>query len=361
VSAVQDADATLYDVPTERHEADGTLAWDHTTVLLVSVRGRDGAEGVGLSYTGPGADQVVRNQLLPAIGGIDDDDIGACWSAMVASVRNVGRPGLAAAAISAVDIALWDLRGKRRGEPVFRLLPTHRTSVPIYGSGGFTSLSVDDLVAQMMGWVDDGIPRVKMKIGLGVEEDIERILAVREAIGTTPDLLIDANGRYSAKQAIALAQQVADASTYFEEPVSSDAVGDLAMIRQAIPQDVAAGEYGYDPWYFWNLLRSDAVDVLQADATRCLGITGFVLAGGAAYSAQVRFSAHTAPCVHAHAGCGVPQLSHIEYFHDHVRVERLLFDGIVQPSGGELAPDPGRPGLGVSLRAEAERYRRRPE
>ena len=353
---MRDVKADIYRVPTERRETDGTLAWDHTTVLVVSIRGDDGAGGMGFSYTGAGAERVVTEQLAPAIAELDDDDIGACWNAMVASVRNVGRQGLAAAAISAVDIALWDLRGARRITPLYRLLPTYRTAVPVYGSGGFTSMPVDELVEQLMGWVDAGIGRVKMKIGLGVTEDVERITAVREAIGPDPELLIDANGAYRAKTAIELAQCVADATSYFEEPVSSDAVDDLAFVRRAIPQDVAAGEYGYDPWHFWALLRADAVDVLQADATRCLGITGFLTAGATAYSAQVRFSAHTAPSIHAHAACGVPQISDVEYFHDHARLESLLFEGAPRPSDGELAPDPDRPGLGLALRPGAEEY-----
>lgn len=349
--------AALYQVPTERPEADGTLAWDHTTMLLVEVVGSDGARGLGLSYTGPGADALVREQLWAAVRDLDDDDIGACWAAMIAAVRNAGRPGLAACAISAVDIALWDLRGKRCSRPLFRLLPTHRRSVPIYGSGGFTTYSCQEVIDQLAGWVDQGIPRVKMKIGLGIQADVERILAVREAIGPDVELMVDANGKYAAKEAITLAQQVADATTYFEEPVPSDALSEMALVRRSIPQDVAAGEYGYDPWCFRDILQAQAVDVLQADATRCLGITGFLVAGHAAYASQVRFSSHTAPSIHAHAGCGVPQLSHVEYFHDHARVEAMLFDGAPRALGDRLAPDPDRPGLGLELKSEAERYR----
>jgi L-alanine-DL-glutamate epimerase-like enolase superfamily enzyme len=349
--------AALYQVPTDRPAAEGTPAGNHTTMLLVGVEGADGARGLGFAYTGPGAESVVRSHLRDAIQELDEDDVGACWTRMVAAVRSAGRPGLAATAVSAVDIALWDLRARRLGLPLFHLLPAYRRAVPIYGSGGFTSYTFDELVEQLGGWVERGIPRVKMKIGLGLKADAERMMAVREAIGPDAELMVDAGGRYSAKEAISLAHQLADTATYLEEPVPSEALEDMALVRRSVPQDVAAGEHGYDPWYFWRLLRSDAVDILQADVTRCLGITGLLMAGNAAYAAQVRFSTHAAPAIHAHAACGVPQLCHVEYFHDHARMEELLFEGVPAPIGGELVPDPGRAGLGLVLRAEADEYR----
>ncbi|MDQ6901230.1 MAG: mandelate racemase, partial [Candidatus Dormibacteraeota bacterium] len=171
------------------------------------------------------------------------------------------------------------------------------------------------------------------------------------------ELFIDANGAYAAKEAIALAERVELETTYFEEPVSSDQLDQLALVRGSIRQQVAAGEYGYDPWYFRRLLEAGAVDIMQADATRCLGITGFLIAADLAYGFGLPFSAHTSPSIHAHAGCGAPQLSHIEYFWDHVRLEGMLFDGVLKPEAGELRPDPSRPGLGLELRAtDAERY-----
>jgi L-alanine-DL-glutamate epimerase-like enolase superfamily enzyme len=129
-------------------------------------------------------------------------------------------------------------------------------------------------------------------------------------------------------------------------------------VRQAIPQQVAAGEYGWDPWYFEQMLAAEAVDVMQADASRCCGITGFLRAAALAEADGVQFSAHTSPSIHAHAGCAAPTLAHVEYFHDHVRIESMLFDGVLQPVGGELRPDPERPGLGLELkRRDAEKYR----
>lgn len=349
-------------IPTDRPEADGTYQWDSTTVVIVEVTADDGGRGLGWTHASRAAAEVVHELLRPAIAEVPLEDVRRAWSAMVASVRNAGRQGVAATAISAVDVALWDLKARSLGRPLWEVLAPCRDAVPIYGSGGFTSYTVDELTAQLGGWVAEGIPRVKMKIGTSwgtrLEVDRARILAAREAIGPDAELFIDANGAYSPKQAIQLGRDLEGVTTYFEEPVSSDHLDQLAMIRPEIPQDVAAGEYGWDPWYFRTMIDARAVDILQADATRCLGITGFLLAANTAYSAGVRFSAHCSPAIHAHAGCAAPQISHVEYFHDHARIERMVFDGAPQPQRGELRPPHDRPGLGMELkRHDAERYR----
>jgi L-alanine-DL-glutamate epimerase-like enolase superfamily enzyme len=117
--------------------------------------------------------------------------------------------------------------------------------------------------------------------------------------------------------------------------------------------DIAAGEYGYDLQYFRRLVDSGAVDVLQADATRCCGITGFMRAAALCDAACLPLSAHTAPSIHAHPCCAASRVRrHLEYFHDHVRIERMLFDGTLEPVGGMLCPDRSRPGLGLELRRE---------
>lgn len=352
----------VFRIPTDRPEADGTFEWDSTTVVLVEITADDGARGIGWTYASSAAATVIEETLRPAIADLQLEDIRGAWEAMVAGVRNIGRGGIAATAISAVDVALWDLNARVQNRPLFRMLSPVRDSVPIYGSGGFTSYTVDELVQQLGGWVADGIPRVKMKIGGGwganLSEDLARIRAVRDAIGPEPELFVDANGAYSTKRAIRLAHDLDGIASYFEEPVSSDHLEELAFVRRAIDQDVAAGEYGWDPWYFRAMAAAGAVDVMQADVTRCLGVTGFLRAGDIAYAAGLRFSAHCSPTIHCHAACAVPQLSHVEYFHDHVRIEQMLFDGAPEQSGGHLRPAPDRPGLGVELkRRDAEAFR----
>ena len=360
---IERIEVSVYRIPTDKPEADGTHRWDSTTMVLVEAIAQSGERGLGFSYASRGAATAIRDVLAQAVVGHQADAIGAAWNEMVAAVRNLGRPGIASTAISAIDIALWDLRARLAGQPLFRLLGPYRQEVPIYGSGGFTSYTEKELVEQLAGWVNQGISQVKMKIGIGwgtrEQEDVARIQAARKAIGPDAELFVDANGAYSAKQAIDLAPRFAEHGvTYFEEPVSSDHLDQLAFVRQCVPMAVAAGEYGYDPWYFRDMLRAEAVDILQGDVTRCLGITGWLQVASIAHSFAIPLSAHTAPSIHAHVGCAAPQLAHVEYFHDHVRIERMFFDGAPRPAGGYLRPDPGRPGLGLELkRQDAEPWR----
>lgn len=358
---IEGLETHVFTVPTDQPGGDGTAAWEATTMVAVEVVATGGSRGFGYTYGSPAAADVVRRHLAPVVLGSDPDHVGATWRGMVDTVRNEGLPGVAATAISAVDVALWDLKARRSRQPLWLHLGASRRAVPIYGSGGLTPTTVEQLVAQLAAWVEAGIPRVKMKIGrdrgADPQADLDRIAAVRAAIGSA-ELFVDANGGYTAKQALRLVRPLAELGvTWFEEPVSSDRLDQLRLIRQATTLDVAAGEYGYSPWYFERMLRADAVDVLQADATRCLGVTGWLQAAALAAAAGVPFSAHCAPALHAQLGCVAPSIAHLEYFHDHARLERLVLEGVPEPDGGVLAPDPVAPGLGLSLRPDADRFR----
>jgi L-alanine-DL-glutamate epimerase-like enolase superfamily enzyme len=360
---VERIEVSAYRIPTDRPEADGTIAWDSTTMVLAQALSDSGERGLGYTYGSAAAAVLISDMLAEQVAGTPVEQTGRAWGAMVRAVRNAGRPGVASTAISAVDIALWDLKARVLGQPLFKILGTCREEVPVYGSGGFTTYSESELVEQMAGWVEQGIPRVKMKVGkhwgTRPDEDAARVKAVRHAIGGDAELFVDANGAYTTKQAIAMAQRFWEHGVgYFEEPVSSDHLDQLRQVRQSAPMQIAAGEYGYDPWYFADMLRAEAVDILQADVTRCLGVTGWLEAAALAHSFGVAFSAHTAPSIHAQVGCAAPQLSHVEYFYDHARIERMLFDGAPQPVDGYLRPDPERPGLGLEFKqADAEQWR----
>jgi L-alanine-DL-glutamate epimerase-like enolase superfamily enzyme len=283
-----------------------------------------------------------------------------CWIAMVRAIRNQGRPGICSMAIAAVDTALWDLKARLLGVPLATLFGLVRDSVPLYGSGGFTNYSIPDLQRQLAGWVMQGISRVKMKIGSHPERDFDRVKAARESIGRDPELFVDANGAYSRKQALAQAEKFTELGVnWFEEPVSSDDLEGLRLVRDRAPaaMDIAAGEYGYEAHYFRNMLDAGAVDVLQADASRCAGYTGFLQADALCISHSMPLSAHTAPALHVPVCCAAQQLRHLEYFHDHVRIEQMFFDGLPQLVKGELRPDLSRPGSGLELkRVDARRF-----
>jgi L-alanine-DL-glutamate epimerase-like enolase superfamily enzyme len=233
--------------------------------------------------------------------------------------------------------------------------------VPVYGSGGFTTYGVTRLADQLAGWVADGIPRVKMKVGTDAGTDPRRVRAARDAIGNDAELFVDANGAYCTQQALALAnifREQADVC-WFEEPVSSDDLTSLGRVRDGVPAgiEVAAGEYGYDLFYFERMAQAGAVDVLQADITRCGGVTELLRIGAIARAHHLPLSLHCGPAIHVHAATALQQLRHLEYFHDHVRIERMLFDGLPELRDGALWPDVSRPGIGLELkRADAERY-----
>ena len=350
-----------YTVPTDAPEADGTMAWDSTTMVLVQVEA-EGCTGLGWTY-GPGACASLVDELLRGlVVGSDPLDVGRAHMAMQHALRNAGRPGIGAMALSAVDVALWDLKARLLGLPLCRLLGAVRDAVPVYGSGGFTSYDEAQLAAQLAGWVDAGIPRVKIKIGEDwgrrTDRDVARVAEARRVIGDDVELYVDANGAYGTGQARRVAARLEDCDVrWFEEPVSSDDLPGLAAVRAAVAPDVAAGEYGYDLGYFQRMCAAGAVDCLQADLTRCGGITEWLRVAAVAASHHLELSGHCAPHLHVHAAAATPGLRHLEYFHDHVRIERMLFDGTLDPSGGVLVPT-AEPGLGLRLReADAERYR----
>jgi L-alanine-DL-glutamate epimerase-like enolase superfamily enzyme len=355
--SVERIEVSAYTVPTDSPESDGTLRWESTTMVLVeAISG--GKRGLGYTYGDVSVGKFIESKLAETVRDADAMSPPSAWAAMQNAIRNAGRTGVGAMATAAVDIALWDLKAKLLELPLADILPRFHDAVPIYGSGGFTSYSLDRLQEQLGGWVSAGIPRVKMKVGREPEKDPERVGAVREAIGDDIELMVDANGAYTRKQALLWAERFAeDGITYLEEPVSSEDRDGLRLLRDHGPGGlaIAAGEYE------WTLPRladlAGCVDILQADVTRCGGITNLLRVDGICKGRQIPFSAHCAPAVSAHACCAMETLLHLEYFHDHVRLEGMLFDGVLSPEGGILLPDRSRPGLGLELkRSDAKRY-----
>jgi len=357
--AIDRIEVSTYKVPTDLPESDGTLEWNSTT--LVVVRSYAGNEhGLGYTYANQATATLIQELLSEVVKGRDAMAPVSSWNAMVSRTRNLGRPGIVSMGISAVDIALWDLKARLLNLPLITLLGAMREAVPIYGSGGFTSYSDAQLQRQFAGWVEQGFMYVKMKIGRDQAADVRRVGIARATIGPDVQLFVDANGAYSRKQALEQAERFVEMDVrWFEEPVSSDDLASLRLLRDRGPagMDIAAGEYGYDAGYFRQMLAAGAVDVLQADATRCGGVTGFLQASALCESHHIPLSAHTAPCVHTHLGCAVTPLRHLEYFHDHVRIESMFFDGALSPRKGQLSPDLSRPGMGIELKhADAQRF-----
>ena len=358
---IEEVSVSAYTVPTDAPESDGTLAWDKTTLVLAELRA-GGTTGLGYTYADVSTAILARQILSGAVTGMDPMDIPAAWNAMLRQVRNLGQTGVAAMSISAIDNALWDLKSKLLNVPLVRLLGSVRPEALIDGSGGFTSYSDKQLAEQLSGWVEQGISSVKMKVGRDQGADLKRVALARRTIGSSVELFVDANSAYDRKSALYFTERFAEEFDirWMEQPlVPEDRMG-MRFIRESSPAkvDIADGEYGYGPTYFREMIDSDAVDVVMADATRCCGITGFLKVASLCESYSVPLSSHCAPLLHLHPACATAAFRHAEYFHDHVRIERMFFDGFPEPVNGGLKPDLSRPGFGVTFRkADAEPYR----
>jgi L-alanine-DL-glutamate epimerase-like enolase superfamily enzyme len=357
--AISDCRVNAYFSPTDAPETDGTFEWNSTTLVLVSITA-DNVEGIGYTYAHAAAARLIQDTLLPLLKNKNCMNVPGIWAEMVRSIRNLGRPGICSSAIAAVDNALWDLKAKLVNISLSELLGRAKEKIPVYGSGGFTSYSIERLQKQFSDWAEQGIRMFKMKIGRDEQQDRKRIKAARKAIGDDAELFIDANGAYDARQALDMAAFSSDYHVkWFEEPVSSDNLNGLAFIREHAPVGMAitAGEYGYDQTYFKNMLQANAVDVLQLDATRCAGITGFMEAAALSKGFHIPNSAHTAPSIHIAPCCALTDMLHIEYFHDHARIEQMLFEGTVLPKEGCLAPNLSQPGMGLLFKKnDAKKY-----
>ncbi|ALE07822.1 mandelate racemase [Arthrobacter sp. ERGS1:01] len=351
---IQKLEVSAFRVPTDAPEADGTFAWDSTTMVLVQAHG-GGATGLGFTYA-PAACAALTTELLsPAVVGLSALDVGAAAGAMAHAVRNANRPGAVGYAISAVDCALWDLKARLLGLPLHRLLGAVRGEVAVYGSGGFTTYDERELKSQLTGWAhDQRIPRVKIKIGEsgGTREarDLVRMRQAREAVGDDVELFVDANGGYSAKQAIRLMSKAEGLDIrWLEEPVSSENLAGLREVRDRVDADVAAGEYGTELSYYQRMCAANALDCVQADVSRCGGISEWLRIAAVAAAHELEVSGHCAPHLSVHVGAATPNFRHLEWFHDHVRIETMFFDGCLDPAGGTLTPTSDA-GNGLALR-----------
>jgi L-alanine-DL-glutamate epimerase-like enolase superfamily enzyme len=358
--AVDRVEVSAFTVPTDEPEGDGTLEWDSTTIVVVQAHAGQ-TTGLGYTYADLSTAKLIESKLAGIVEGMRVSSPQASWAAMVRATRNLGRPGITSMAIAAVDLALWDLHARLLDAPLCTVLGMAHDHVPVYGSGGFTTYTIDRLQQQLSGWTGQGIPRVKMKIGAHPDQDSERVRAAREAIGPDIELFVDANGAYERKQALLLADVFREQSSvsWFEEPVSSDDLEGLRLLRDRAPagMSVAAGEYGYDAVYFERMLEAGAVDVLQADVTRCAGITELLRVAGLCRARGIPLSCHCGPAIHVHPACAIDRLAHLEYFHDHVRIEEMLFEGLPELREGALWPELTRPGNGLSLRqSDAAHY-----
>lgn len=350
---IDDVKVHFFKIPTvSPSECDGTLCWDSTGLLVVEVQTQDFL-GVGYTYTDEAAKALVKTRFAPLLKSNDPSHIQKAMQVLFVEARNIGHQGIVAAALSALDIALWDLKAKLLQIPLSDLLGRHSEKILGYWSGGFTSYSTQDFEKEWSTAKDLGFECYKMKVGSHPMQDEDRVKIARSLLAPTDKLFVDANGAYSTRQAIALAEQFYKQNvSWFEEPVASDNKEGLKFVRAHLPgeMELAAGEYGWDKFHFASLIQNQCVDVLQIDVTRCGGISNFLKISALAETFHIPISCHTAPYLHIDVACAVPNMRHIEVFKDHKIIEESYFDKASQFDNGYFTPNKTLPGHGLKLR-----------
>jgi L-alanine-DL-glutamate epimerase-like enolase superfamily enzyme len=326
------------------------------SALFVHIKTDAGYEGLGVGQTV--ARDIVQGVLRPLLIGQDPLCIEKLWDDMFWRVRGFGRKGVAFCAISAVDIALWDLKAKLFGVPLYRLIGPYTDRVPIYGSGGWTSFTEAELVREQTGYVERGIPRVKMKVakdfGHAEREDVRRLAAVRKAVGDDVEIYVDANNGYYAKQAIAMARRLAEYDVkWFEEPVLADDIAGLAAIARAIDIPVATGEHEYTRYGFKELIAQGGADIVQPDVGRVGGVSEWLKVAHLAQAFNLPVAPHAVQLVHLHLACCTPNLKVVEYLGVSEESDRVWYTEFPEPRDGYWSPYPDRPGLGLELDPDA--------
>ncbi|HBF37155.1 MAG TPA: mandelate racemase/muconate lactonizing enzyme family protein [Firmicutes bacterium] len=356
---IDNIDVYLVSTAVKGNIADSTRQVESVGYVIVRLTTDTGLTGIGLTYHevgGEGIRQLILKNLSTRVIGKDPFDTEAIWEDMINYMRGVGRKGLAFCALSAIDIALWDLKGKIVGLPLYKLLGGYRKKIPVYASGGWTSYTPDQLVAELQGMVADGYKVVKFKVGVKEgkcpEEDIERVKYVRKKLGPNIGIMIDANNAYQASTAIRVGRQLEDSNIYlFEEPVIADDMEGLAHVRASINIPIATGEHEYTKYGMRDLLLNKAVDIVQFDVTRCGGITEWMKMAAIAQAWNVVVAPHCMDYMHMHLVGAIPNGLMLERILTFEPVSELVFVDPPQPKDGFLEI-PDKPGLGLTLNEE---------
>jgi L-alanine-DL-glutamate epimerase-like enolase superfamily enzyme len=352
-----------YLVPLPRVLADSTHGTiSHFELVTVRVRDEDGCEGTGYTYTvgrgGAAVHALVARDLGPVLLGRDADLIEGAWQAMWWALHYGGRGGPVSLAISAVDIALWDLKARRAGQPLWRLLGGHDPRVPCYAGGIDLDFTVDDLLRQADDNLGRGFRALKMKVGRArLREDVERVAAMRRHLGGDTPLMVDANMKWTADEAIRAARALAPFDpVWLEEPTAADDVAGHARIVREGGLPVAAGENLHTLWEFQQLIGAGGVTYPEPDVTNCGGVTVFMKICHLAEAYHLPVTSHGAHDLTVHLLAAAPNRSYLEAHG--FGLDRYIAESLVLDDGFALAPE--RPGHGIEFDVAAlERVRAR--
>ncbi len=334
-------------------------ARDHT---IVNVETDEGITGLGYTW-GYGSSlitgQCIVDLLAPLIVGQDPLSTETLWERMFSSTTQVGRKGVMIRAISAVDIALWDIKGKAQGLPLYKLLGGSPRGIPVYASGGYyrQGNALQEISNEMHSYMEKGYQAVKMKIGgIPFKDDLERVHVARKTVGDDVLLMLDANGAWdNSLVAVSACRAFGEFSPYWiEEPLPPDRYQASAKVAKEIDIPIAGGEQEYTRWGFAHLIQNNAVNVIQPNATVAGGITEWLKIASLASSLDIPLAPHANPYIHVHLAAASPNAMIIEYFEpdEKIKVINTLMEGLVEPRNGIIHP-PEQPGLGITLNEQA--------
>ncbi len=346
----------LVSAPVEGGFADATRKVETLGFVIVRIVTADGQEGIGITYNEVGGEataELIRRNIVPRLIGRDPLETEILWQEFFHYLRGVGRKGLTYCALSAVDIALWDLKGKILGLPVYKLLGGNSTQVPVYGSGGWTSYSDDELVAEATAMVARGYTAIKVKVGVAggtdLRRDTQRVRKVREAVGPDIRLMVDANNCFDAARAVQLANRIREFDIYFfEEPVFADDIPGLAKFRRGTDIPLATGEHEYTKFGVRDLLVNEAVDIVQVDGARVGGYTELIKCAALTQAWNVKFAPHAMEHIHLHFAAATPNVLFVERLLIFEAISDKIFRHAPVPVDG-IMHIPDLPGLGLAL------------
>jgi L-alanine-DL-glutamate epimerase-like enolase superfamily enzyme len=348
-------EAFLCDVEVETVRTDAIQSFAKQETIVVDIETEDGLVGTGYSYTigtgGRAVLRLLRTDLLNLLVGEDARQVEALWRRLFLATRATAVGAITSLALAAVDIALWDIRCKAAGEPLWLLAGGASPTVPLYDTeGGWLQLSTEELVSGALESKSRGWPGVKLKVGRpGAFEDLERLRAVREALGPEMDIMVDANQSMTYAEAKRRARMFEEVDVFwFEEPLPAEDISGHARLAASTSIPIAIGESLYSPSHFREYLQSGGAGIIQVDAARIGGITPWLKTAHLAEAFNVKVAPHFLMELHVSLAAAVPNALYVE----HIPQLRAITTEEIRISKGHAVP-PWKPGIGIAWDREA--------
>lgn len=345
----------LVSAPVKAGCADATRKVETVGFTIVKVTTDSGLVGFGITYHEVGGEAtkvLIEKSIAPRLIGKDPFNTEEFWNDLFQYMRGVGRKGLTFCAISAVDIALWDLKGKILGVPLNKLFgSSSKERVQVYASGGWTSYDDDQLVQEAKDFVAEGYKMIKIKVGAsgGIYHDLRRVKKVRDAVGENIEIMLDANNCWDCATAVRFANMVKEYNIMFlEEPVFADDIPGLRRFKMGTDMPLATGEHEYTRYGARDLLLAEAADIIQMDTARAGGFTEMLKIAGMTQAWNVKFAPHCMEYINLHLLSAVPNAMFAEKLFLFDDLWKNIIVNLPKTENGYIEVPKG-PGLGMEL------------